>query len=48
MPDQEDRTPKGVDLSHPTETTRRRLYELVVHVYFQPTPEEVEKAAADP
>jgi hypothetical protein len=48
MPDQEDRTPKGVDLSHPTEATRRHLYELVVHVYFHPTPEEVEKAAADP
>ena len=48
MPSHDDRTPKGVDLSHPTESTRRHLYELVVHVYFHPTPEEIEKAAVDP
>ncbi|HYG63934.1 MAG TPA: hypothetical protein VEL74_15255 [Thermoanaerobaculia bacterium] len=48
MPSHGDRTPNGVDLSRPTESTRRHLYELVVHVYFHPTPEEVEKAQSDP
>jgi hypothetical protein len=48
MPSSDDRTPKGVDLSRPTESTRRVLYELVVHVYFHPTPEEVEQARQDP
>jgi hypothetical protein len=37
-----------VDLSRPTESTRRHLYELVVHVYFHPTSEEVENARQDP
>jgi hypothetical protein len=48
MPSFSDRTPSRVDLSRPTETTRRHLYELVVHVYFHPTPLEVEKARQDP
>ena len=48
MPDHGDRTPSRVDLSRPTEATRRVLYELVVHVYFHPTPDEVEKARTDP
>ncbi|HYG64000.1 MAG TPA: hypothetical protein VEL74_15600 [Thermoanaerobaculia bacterium] len=48
MPSFGDRTPSGVDLSRPTESTRRHLYELVVRVYFQPTPEEVEQARQDP
>jgi hypothetical protein len=48
MPSHSDRTPKGVDLSRPTESTRRHLYELVVRVHFNPSPEEVEQAAQDP
>ncbi|HYG61504.1 MAG TPA: hypothetical protein VEL74_02900 [Thermoanaerobaculia bacterium] len=48
MPSFSDRTPSRVDLSRPTESTRRHLYELVVHVYFHPTPLEVEQARQDP
>jgi hypothetical protein len=48
MPDQEDRTPKGVDLSHPTESTRRQVYDAVVRIHFQPTPEEIRKAQEEP
>ena len=48
MPSYSDRTPSRVDLSRPTESTRRHLYELVVHVYFHPTPLEVEQARQDP
>ena len=48
MPSSDDRTPSRVDLSRPTEFTRRVLFELVVHVYFQPTSLEVEQARQDP
>ena len=48
MPSLDDRTPSRVDLSRPTESTRRVLFELVVHVYFHPTPLEVEQARQDP
>jgi hypothetical protein len=48
MPDHEDRTPKGVDLSHLTEATRRQVYDAVVCIHFQPTPEEIRQAAEEP
>ena len=48
MHDHNDRTPKGVDLSRPTESTRRTLYDLVVRIHFHPTPEEIQQAQADP
>jgi hypothetical protein len=37
-----------VDLTQPTETTRRALYDAAVETHFTPTPEEQEKAKADP
>jgi hypothetical protein len=38
----------AVELSRYSESTRRALYDLVVQVFFSPTPEEVAAAAADP
>lgn len=38
----------AVELSRYSETTRRALYDVVVEVFFTPTPEEVAAAAADP
>ena len=37
-----------VDLSQVTEDTRRALYDAAVATHFTPTPEEQEKAQADP
>jgi hypothetical protein len=37
-----------VDLSHETEDTRRKLYAAAVTTHFTATPEEQEKAKADP
>ena len=48
MPSHSDRTPSGVDLSRPTESTRRALYDLVVRIHFTPTPEEIQMAKEDP
>jgi hypothetical protein len=54
MHDQGNRTPSGDDRNHTPETTesteakRRELYDAVVAVLFQPTPEEVQRAAEDP
>jgi hypothetical protein len=38
----------SVDLSQVTEDTRRKLYDAAVATHFTPTPEEKEKAQADP
>jgi hypothetical protein len=40
--------PAAVDLTQGTEVTRRILYDLVVAVHFNPTPEELQRAAEDP
>ncbi len=41
-------TPKRIDLSTYTETTRRAVYDAVVAIFFNPTPEEIAAAQADP
>jgi hypothetical protein len=44
-----DRTPQPVVPSIPsTEATRRELYDEVVATHFNPSPEEVQRAAEDP
>ena len=54
MHDQGNRTPSGDDCDHTpetievTEAKRRELYDAVVSVHFQATPEEVQRAAEDP
>ena len=36
--------PPPIDLSKVTEATRRQLYDIVVQVHFNPTPEEIHEA----
>jgi hypothetical protein len=36
--------PPPIDLSSATEATRRALYDVVVEVHFNPSPEEIAKA----
>ena len=52
MNTRENRTPtppsEPVDLTQETEDTRRKLYDAAVATHFTPTPEEQEKAKADP
>lgn len=54
MHDRKDGTPSGddrnrtLDTLDATEATRRVLYDEVVRVHFEPTAEEVQKAAEDP
>jgi hypothetical protein len=38
----------ALDLAQETEDTRRKLYDAAVTTHFTPTPEEREKAQADP
>ena len=38
----------AIDLTQETEDTRRALYDAAVATHFTPTPEETEKAVADP
>jgi hypothetical protein len=40
--------PAVIDLTQETEDTRRKLYDAAVATHFTTTPEEQEKAAADP
>src|SRR4029077_10464294 len=52
MHDHENGTPSGDRTPQPvvpsTEATRRELYDEVVAVHFNPSPEEVQRAAEDP
>ena len=53
MHDRNDGTPSGdrtpnTDPLENTEATRRELYDAVVEVHFQPSPEEVQRAKEDP
>jgi len=44
MPDRPESTPPTIDLGSTTEKTRRAIYDAVVEVHFNPSPEEVAKA----
>lgn len=49
MPAHTHRTPsRPIDLTKVTEATRRALYDAAVEDHFTPTPEEIERAAAEP
>jgi hypothetical protein len=43
-----DRTPTPLESLDNTEATRRELYDAVVEVHFEPSPEEVLQAQEDP